>query len=187
MMGRRGGGSRGRLKFAACERSSRSRFRHARAGLLRPCTTSPPRRPPPAHAVRAQFRIGQATATADLDSDHILVREFADAGHARWRCSGLSRCLRFSARGSRRASRTPGSRVGSTVRRRMRITRSISTFAPSSSTSRRKKSMSTSPPGSSRLAAGRSWRTRFSLFGPRSSQPTLPMWRRRWIRRLRPS
>jgi ABC-type uncharacterized transport system auxiliary subunit len=31
--------------------------------------------PPPAHAVRAQFRVGQATATADLDSDHILVRE----------------------------------------------------------------------------------------------------------------
>ena len=31
--------------------------------------------PPPARAVRAQFRIGQATATADLDSDHILVRK----------------------------------------------------------------------------------------------------------------
>jgi ABC-type uncharacterized transport system auxiliary subunit len=31
--------------------------------------------PPPAHAVRSQFRIGQASATADLDSDHILVRE----------------------------------------------------------------------------------------------------------------
>ena len=30
--------------------------------------------PPTTHGVRAQFRVGQATATADLDSDHILVR-----------------------------------------------------------------------------------------------------------------
>jgi cholesterol transport system auxiliary component len=43
--------------------------------------------PPHAHAVRAQFRIGQATATADLDSDHILVREsqtLATLAGARW-------------------------------------------------------------------------------------------------------
>ena len=43
--------------------------------------------PPPAHAVRAQFRIGQATATADLDSDHILVREsqtLATLAGAQW-------------------------------------------------------------------------------------------------------
>jgi cholesterol transport system auxiliary component len=43
--------------------------------------------PPPARAVRAQFRIGQATATADLDSDHILVREsqtLATLAGARW-------------------------------------------------------------------------------------------------------
>jgi cholesterol transport system auxiliary component len=43
--------------------------------------------PPPAHTVRAQFRIGQATATADLDSDHILVREsqtLATLAGAQW-------------------------------------------------------------------------------------------------------
>ena len=73
-MGRRGGGSRVRLKFVA-------------AGILvlalSACASGPPpteydltaATPPPARAVRAQFRIGQATATADLDSDHILVRE----------------------------------------------------------------------------------------------------------------
>jgi cholesterol transport system auxiliary component len=73
-MGRSGGGSRGRLKFVA-------------AGILAlavsACSGGPPptlydltaATPPPAHAVRAQFRVGQATATADLDSDHILVRE----------------------------------------------------------------------------------------------------------------
>jgi ABC-type uncharacterized transport system auxiliary subunit len=44
-------------------------------------------RPPPAHAVRGQFRVGQATATADLDSDHILVRDsqtLATLAGARW-------------------------------------------------------------------------------------------------------
>lgn len=73
-MGRRRGGSQGRLKFAAA-----SVF----ALALSACASGPPptlydlaaATPPPAHAVRAQFRIGQATATADLDSDHILVRE----------------------------------------------------------------------------------------------------------------
>jgi cholesterol transport system auxiliary component len=74
MMGRRGGGFRDRWKFAAA-----SAFTFA----LSSCASGPPptlydlaaASPPPARAVRAQFRIGQATATADLDGDHILVRE----------------------------------------------------------------------------------------------------------------
>ena len=44
-------------------------------------------RPAPAHPVRAQFRVGQATATADLDSDHFLVRDsqtLATLAGARW-------------------------------------------------------------------------------------------------------
>jgi cholesterol transport system auxiliary component len=73
MIGRRGGGSRARLRFAAAS---------ILALALSACAGGPPptlydlaaATPPPAHAVRAQFRIGQATATADLDSDHILVR-----------------------------------------------------------------------------------------------------------------
>jgi cholesterol transport system auxiliary component len=73
-MGRRGGGSRARLKFAAAS---------LLALALSACASGPPptlydlaaATPPPAHAVRAQFRIGQPTATADLDSEHILVRE----------------------------------------------------------------------------------------------------------------
>jgi cholesterol transport system auxiliary component len=43
--------------------------------------------PPRARAVRAQFRIGQASATADLDSERILVREgqsLATLSGARW-------------------------------------------------------------------------------------------------------
>jgi len=43
--------------------------------------------PPPARAVRAQFRVGQPTATADLDSDRILVRDsgtLATLAGARW-------------------------------------------------------------------------------------------------------
>ena len=173
MMGRRGGGSRVRLKFVA-------------AGILvlavSACASGPPpteydltaATPPPARAVRAQFRIGQATATADLDSDHILVRESQTLATLAGALPGLSHCRRFSARGSRRAFRTPGSLAQSTVRRRMRITRSISTSALSSSTPRRKKFMSTLPPGSSRLAAGGSWRTKSSPCGRRSSQPTRP-------------
>jgi cholesterol transport system auxiliary component len=62
------------LKFAAAS---------ILAFALSACASGPPptlydltaATPPPAHAVRAQFRVGQATATADLDSDHILVRE----------------------------------------------------------------------------------------------------------------
>src|ERR1700729_2765851 len=86
MMGRRGGGSRGRLKFAAAS---------VLVIALSACASGPPptqyaltaATPPPAHAVRAQFRIGQATATADLDSDHILVREsqtLATLAGAQW-------------------------------------------------------------------------------------------------------
>jgi cholesterol transport system auxiliary component len=74
MMGLRGGGFRGRSAFAVAS---------ALAFALSACAGGPPPTlydlaaptPPPVHAVRAQFRIGQATATADLDSDHILVRE----------------------------------------------------------------------------------------------------------------
>jgi cholesterol transport system auxiliary component len=73
-MGLRGGGFRGRSAFAVAS---------ALAFALSACAGGPPPTlydlaaptPPPVHAVRAQFRIGQATATADLDSDHILVRE----------------------------------------------------------------------------------------------------------------
>jgi len=86
MMGRMEGGSQNRLKLAA-------------AGLLAlalsACASGPAptlfdltaASPPRAHAVRAQFRVGQATATADLDSDHILVREsqtLATLAGAQW-------------------------------------------------------------------------------------------------------
>src|ERR1700722_17259205 len=86
MMGRRRGASQRRLKFAAA----------MLIGLaLAACASGPPptlydltaATPPPAHAVRAQFRIGQATATADLDSDHMLVREsqtLATLAGAQW-------------------------------------------------------------------------------------------------------
>ena len=111
----------------------------------------------------------------------------ADAGHARGRplvgvaAGAFPRAAgaEFPERGARPLDRRR--------RRRTRITKSISTSAPSSSTPRPRKSMSTSPPGSSRLAAGGSWRTRFSPCGSRSRQLTAPTWRRRWIRRLRRS
>jgi cholesterol transport system auxiliary component len=86
MMGLSGSGWRGRLKLAAV----------SLLGLaLSACASGPAptqfdltaATPPPAHAVRAQFRIGQATATADLDSDHILVRQsqtLATLGGAQW-------------------------------------------------------------------------------------------------------
>ena len=44
-------------------------------------------RPPPARALRAQIRVGQPNATADLDSDRILVRDsdtLAILEGARW-------------------------------------------------------------------------------------------------------
>jgi cholesterol transport system auxiliary component len=85
-MGRRGGGFRARLRLAAAG---------ALALALMGCASGPPPNmydlsaasPPPARAVRAQFRIGQPTATADLDSDHILVRNgqaLATLAGARW-------------------------------------------------------------------------------------------------------
>ncbi len=43
--------------------------------------------PPPARALRAQIRVGQPTATANLDSDRILVRDsetLATLEGARW-------------------------------------------------------------------------------------------------------
>jgi cholesterol transport system auxiliary component len=86
MMGRRGGGFRGRLSFVAVS---------ALAVALSACASGPSgtlydlsaARPPPARAVRAQFRVGQATATADLDSDRFLVRDsqtLATLAGARW-------------------------------------------------------------------------------------------------------
>jgi cholesterol transport system auxiliary component len=54
----------------------------ALALALAACASGPPR------ALRAQIRVGQPTATADLDSDHILVREsqltLATLGGASW-------------------------------------------------------------------------------------------------------
>ncbi len=86
MMGRRGGGLRGPSKLAAAG---------AVALALAACASGPPAtmydlaaaRPPAARAVRAQFRVGQPTATADLDSDRILVRDsgtLALLSGARW-------------------------------------------------------------------------------------------------------
>jgi cholesterol transport system auxiliary component len=85
-MGRKGGGFRGRSRLAVAG---------ALALALMGCASGPPpnmydlsaARPPPARAVRAQFRIGQPTATADLDSDRILVRDgqaLATLAGARW-------------------------------------------------------------------------------------------------------
>jgi cholesterol transport system auxiliary component len=85
-MGRRGGGFRGRSTFAAAV---------AVALMLGACASGPPptmydlgaARPPPARALRAQIRIGQPTATANLDSDRILVRDsdtLAILEGARW-------------------------------------------------------------------------------------------------------
>jgi cholesterol transport system auxiliary component len=86
MMERTRGGFKSRLKFVAVS---------VLALALSACASGPPATlfdltaatPPPAHAVRAQFRIGQATATADLDSDHMLVREaqtLATLAGAQW-------------------------------------------------------------------------------------------------------
>lgn len=86
MMGRWGGGFRGRSALAMAG---------ALALALMGCASGPTgnlydlsaARPPPAHALRAQFRVGQATATADLDSDHFLVRDsqtLATLAGARW-------------------------------------------------------------------------------------------------------
>ncbi len=72
-MGRRGGGLWGQSKIAAAG---------AAMLALAACASTPSTiydlaaaRPSSAHGLRAQIRIGQPTATADLDSDHILVRD----------------------------------------------------------------------------------------------------------------
>ena len=73
-MGRPGGGFWGQSKIAAAG---------AALFALAACASGPPStiydlaaaRPSSAHGLRAQIRIGQPTATADLDSDHILVRD----------------------------------------------------------------------------------------------------------------
>jgi cholesterol transport system auxiliary component len=86
MMGRKGGGFRTRSTFAAAS---------VLALALSACASGPTAtlydltaaRPPPARAVRAQFRVGQPSATADLDSDRILVRDsqtLATLAGARW-------------------------------------------------------------------------------------------------------
>src|SRR6202142_477331 len=62
MMERRGRGFQSRLRLAAAS---------VLALALSGCASGPA----PTLAGRAQFRVGQANATADLDSDHILVRE----------------------------------------------------------------------------------------------------------------
>lgn len=85
-MGRKGGGFRNRSTFAVAS---------ATVLAVAGCASGPAptmydlaaATPPLAHAVRAQFRVGQATATAELDSDHILVREsqtLATLAGARW-------------------------------------------------------------------------------------------------------
>jgi cholesterol transport system auxiliary component len=86
MMGRAGGGFWGRSKFAAAG---------AGALALAACASGPPATmfdlaaatPPPARGLRAQIRVGQPTATANLDSDRILVRDsdtLATLEGARW-------------------------------------------------------------------------------------------------------
>ena len=84
MMGRRGGGLLGRSAFVATVALALSGCASGPTGNQYDLSAA---RPPPAHAVRAQFRVGQATATADLDSDHFLVREsqtLATLAGARW-------------------------------------------------------------------------------------------------------
>jgi cholesterol transport system auxiliary component len=74
MMKRRGGGFWAR---------SKSSVAGALALALSACASGPAptlydlsaASPPQARGVRAQFRVGQATATADLDGSHILVRQ----------------------------------------------------------------------------------------------------------------
>jgi cholesterol transport system auxiliary component len=72
MMERMGGGIWGRSKIAVA----------ALTLALAACASAPSTiydlsaaRPSSAHGLRAQIRIGQPTATADLDGDRILVRE----------------------------------------------------------------------------------------------------------------
>ena len=86
MMARWGCGLRGRSKLGAAA---------AAALTLAACASGPAptmydlgaAKPPPARALRAQIRVGQPTATAELDSDRILVRNsdtLATLAGARW-------------------------------------------------------------------------------------------------------
>jgi cholesterol transport system auxiliary component len=86
MMGRWGADFRGRSKLTAAA---------AAVLVLAACSSGPPptmfdlaaATPPPARGLRAQIRVGQPTATANLDSDHILVRDsgtLATLEGARW-------------------------------------------------------------------------------------------------------
>ena len=71
-----GGGVTFALTLAACASGAPTMFDLAAA------------KPPPARGLRGQIRIGQPTATADLDSDRILVRDIplmlATLAGARW-------------------------------------------------------------------------------------------------------
>ena len=91
-MGLRGGGFWSRSTFAAAGALALSACASGPSGTLYDLSAA---RPPPAHAVGAQFRVGQPTATADLDSDHFLVREFADAGHSCWRSLAAAAACAF--------------------------------------------------------------------------------------------
>jgi cholesterol transport system auxiliary component len=86
MMGRTGGEFRGRIKIAAAG---------ALALALAACAGGPSAtmydlaaaKPPPARALTAQIRIGLPSATAELDTDRILVRSgdaLATLSGARW-------------------------------------------------------------------------------------------------------
>jgi cholesterol transport system auxiliary component len=85
-MGRKGGGFWGRSKLAGAG---------GLALVLAACGGGPPATlydlaaatPPPARGLRAQIRVGLPTATANLDSDRILVRDsdtLATLADARW-------------------------------------------------------------------------------------------------------
>ncbi len=83
-MGLRGGGFWSRSTFAAASALALSACASGPSGTLYDLSAA---RPPPAHAVGAQFRVGQPTATADLDSDRFLVRDsqtLATLAGARW-------------------------------------------------------------------------------------------------------
>ncbi len=86
MIARWGAGMRGGTKLATAV---------AVALTLAACASGPPptmydlgaAKPPPTRALRAQIRVGQPTATANLDSDRILVRDsdtLATLEGARW-------------------------------------------------------------------------------------------------------
>jgi cholesterol transport system auxiliary component len=87
-MGLKGGGFRGRSKFAAAVAVATGLALASCAGGPAPTMYDlGAAKPSPARALRAQIRVGQPTATADLDSDHILVRDsdtLATLAGARW-------------------------------------------------------------------------------------------------------